>query len=114
MNFKYHQYKLGKVDYYTGEMHASLHEIILDEDLKKSENLYIKQIFQFLLTDNKQPEILKRHLERGLNIGNEKFTRLIAAPSYPLKKFEPGYFNSKEIELGLSGGDVCNYQPNLT
>lgn len=113
MNFKYYQYKLGEVDYSSGEMHASLHGIVLDDGLRHSKNPYLNQIFDFLLNNKKQPAVLRKHLERGINLGDENRTRLINAPDYPLKKFEPGYFNSKEIELGLSGGDVCDYKPNL-
>lgn len=113
MNFKYYQYKLGEIDCFSGEMHASLHEIILNDELRHSNTPYLNQIFEFLLNDKKQPVILRKHLERGINLGDENRTRLITAPDFPLKKFESGYFNSKEIELGLSGGDVCDYKPNL-
>ena len=113
MEFKYYQYKLGNVGYFAGEMHASLHEIILDDEFINSENPFLKQILSFLFNDTKQPRILRKHIERGINIGDENHTRLINAPEFPLKKFEAGYFNSKEIEKGLSGGDFSSYEPNL-
>lgn len=111
MNFKYYQYQLGQSKLEHGEMHASLHSISLKEDFLLNENPYAAQLQNFLC-EGAQPKILKKHLERGINQSDEIKTCLITAPDFPLKPFQPGYFNSSHIELGLSGGDIAWYQPN--
>ncbi|EGV43319.1 NADAR family protein [Bizionia argentinensis JUB59] len=92
-------------------MHASLHEIILDKDFTENENAFSKQLLDFLIEYKNSPKLLRKHLERGINSTNEKRTCFITAPDFPLKSFEPGYFNSKHLELGLSGGDISWYKP---
>lgn len=111
MNFKYYQHQIGQAKLCGGEMHASLHEIIFDENFKNNENEFIIQLKHFLLDTQKQPKILKKHLERGINFSNELRTCLVNYPDFPLKSFEPSYFNSKYLELGLSGGDIGWYKP---
>jgi conserved hypothetical protein, ribA/ribD-fused len=110
MDFKYYQYKLGTAELMGGEMHASLHEIVLDDIINS--NPFLEQVYK-CITGEKISAIIKKHILRGINIGDEKHTRLISAPDFPLKTFEPGYFNSSRIDLGLSGGDFDSYKPDL-
>lgn len=110
MELRYYQYRLGEAILIGGEMHASLHEIKLDNF--KNTNPFFNQIFN-CLTSEENSLIIRKHIERGINLSDKKHTRLIAAPDFPLKSFEPGYFTSKQIKLGLSGGDFCSYEPNL-
>ncbi|TDL99679.1 MAG: hypothetical protein C4K58_07035 [Flavobacteriaceae bacterium] len=91
-------------------MHACLHKFNFDKDL--CETYFGRQIFNCITTD-KYSKLISKHIQRGINIGDDKHTRLIAAPDFPIKSFEPGYFNTESIEFGLSGGDICTYQPNL-
>lgn len=109
MDFKYFQYKLGTAKLIGGEMHASLHEI----NLESHDNLkpFMKQIFDCLTKEN-FPSIIKKHIERGINIGDENHTRFINAPSLPIKSYEPNYFSSEKIDMGLSGGDFAIFPPN--
>jgi ribA/ribD-fused uncharacterized protein len=110
MEIKYYQYKLGTAKLVAGEMHASLHQFDFDKHL--IDTSFGRQIFDCLTTD-KYSKLISKHIQRGINIGDTKHTRLITAPDFPIKPFEPGYFNSERIELGLSGGDICTYQSNL-
>jgi ribA/ribD-fused uncharacterized protein len=110
MELKYYQYRLGTANLVGGEMHASLHQIDFDQHL--SSTTFGRQIID-CITSEKYSKLILKHLQRGINIGDNKHTTLIAAPDFPIKSFEPGYFNSKRIESGLSGGDICFYQPNL-
>jgi ribA/ribD-fused uncharacterized protein len=110
MKLKYYQYKLGTAYLVGGEMHASLHQFDFDKDI--SETVFGKQIIDCITTDNCS-KVISNHIKRGINIGDEKHTRIITAPDFPIKSFEPGYFNSKKIEFGLSGGDFYTYQPDL-
>lgn len=110
MELKYYQYRLGKAKLIAGEMHASLHQFEFDQNL--SDSPFVEQILKCITTDN-YSKVIQKHIQRGINIGDNKHTTLIAAPDFPVKPFEPGYFNTSRIELGLSGGDICFYQPNL-
>lgn len=110
MELKYHQYRIGTAKLIGGEMHASLHEIEFDDiDERKP---FIKQIYDCITTDSFS-SIVKKHIQRGINIGDEKHTRLIESPDFPIRTFEPGYFNLTSIEFGLSGGDICFDKPDL-
>jgi ribA/ribD-fused uncharacterized protein len=111
MNFRYYQYKIGTSELTHGEMHASLHEIVLDKDFSDNKNLFSKQLLDFILKNKNTPKLLQRHLERGINSSNKERTCFITAPDFPLKSFEPSYFNSKHLELALSGGDIWWYKP---
>lgn len=102
---------MGTSELTHGEMHASLHEIILDKYFTENKNAFSKQLLNFLTEYKNSPKLLRKHLERGINLTNEKRTCFITAPDFPLKSFEPGYFNSKHLELGLSGGDIWFYKP---
>jgi ribA/ribD-fused uncharacterized protein len=110
MEIKYYQYRLGSAKLIAGEMHASLHQFKFDKNV--SDTLFGKQIIDCITTD-KQPKLISKHIQRGINIGDSKHTRLVAAPDFPIKSFEPGYFNFEKIDLGLSGGDICTYDSNL-
>lgn len=112
MKFKFYHKDLGKAQLCGGEMHASLHEIVFNEDFKDCENEFMYQLKTFFSGSERQPEILKKHLERGINISNDKRTCLIDYPDFPIKSIEPGYFNQKVIEFGLSGGDLGWYKAN--
>ncbi|WP_250629693.1 NADAR family protein [Aureibaculum algae] len=112
MNFKYYQYRIGNGKLCGGEMHASLHEIILDENFDNCNYAFVNQLKDFLNNTKRQPIILNKHLERGINISNEERTCLIDYPDFPLKSVEAGYFNQKFVEFGLSGGDIGWYKPN--
>ncbi|MFD0991640.1 NADAR family protein [Tenacibaculum geojense] len=111
MNFKYYQYRIGDAKLCGGEMHASLHEIIFDKEFSDNENEFANQLKDFLQNSKRQPKILNRHLERGINSSDEERMCLIDYPDFPLKPFEPSYFNSKHLELGLSGGNIGWYKP---
>ena len=113
MNFKFYHNNIGKTRLESVEMHASLHEIIIETSVLSSENPYIKQLVDFLTQENEISPIIRKHFERGLNIGDEKQTRIIMAPDFPIKRIEPGYFNSKAIENGLFGGDFDIYKANI-
>jgi len=110
MEIKYYQYRIGTAKLIAGEMHASLHQFDFDKNL--NDTSFGRQIIDCITTD-KCSKLISKHIQRGINIGDHKHTRLIAAPDFPIKSFDPGYFNSERIELGLSGGDICTYQPNL-
>jgi ribA/ribD-fused uncharacterized protein len=110
MEIKYYQYRLGTAKSVAGEMHASLHQFEFDKHL--SDSTFGRQIID-CITSDKYSKLISKHIQRGINIGDNKHTRLIAAPDYPIKTFEPGYFNTERIEFGLSGGDICTYQPDL-
>lgn len=110
MEIKYYQYRLGPAKLVAGEMHASLHQFDFDESV--SDTSFGKQIIDCITTD-KLSKLISKHIRRGINIGDNKHTRLITAPDFPIKAFEPGYFNTEKIELGLSGGDFCDYQAHL-
>lgn len=110
MEIKYYQYRIGNAKLIAGEMHASLHQFDFDKHLRDTS--FGRQIIDCITTKNCS-KLISKHIQRGINIGNDKHTRLISAPDFPIKSFEPGYFNSERIELGLSGGDICSYQPNL-
>lgn len=110
MELKYYQYRLGTANFVGGEMHASLHQFEFDQQL--GEAIFGSQIID-CITSDKYSKLISKHIQRGINIGDNKHTTLIAAPDFPIKSFEPGYFNTKRIELGLSGGDICFYQPDL-
>jgi len=110
MEIKYYQYRIGTAKLIAGEMHASLHQVDFDKNLNYTS--FGRQIIICITTD-KCSKLISKHIQRGINIGDHKHTRLIAAPDFPIKSFEPGYFNSESIEFGLSGGDICTYQPNL-
>lgn len=110
MEIRYNQYRIGTAKLIAGEMHASLHQFNFDKNINDTE--FGKQIFD-CITTNKNSELISKHIQRGINLADDKHTRLIAAPDFPIKSFEPGYFNSERIEFGLSGGDICTYQPNL-
>lgn len=110
MEIKYYQYRLGSAEFVAGEMHACLHKFDFDKHL--NETYFGRQIINCLTTDE-YSKLISKHIQRGINIGDNKHTRLIAAPDFPIKPFEPGYFNSESIRFGLSGGDICMYQPNL-
>jgi len=110
MELKYYKYRLGTANLVGGEMHASLHQVVFDQHL--SSTSFGRQIID-CITSNKYSKLISKHIQRGINIGDNKHTTLIAAPDFPIKSFEPGYFNSKRIEFGLSGGDICFYQPDL-
>ncbi len=111
MNLNYYQYKIGNAELIGGEMHASLHEIILNKDFIENQSIFSKQLFDVLMETEKFPKLLRKHLERGINLTNEKSTCFITAPDLPLKPFEPNYFTSKKLDLGLSGGDIWWYKP---
>lgn len=110
MELRYYQYRLGTAKLIVDEMHASLHEIQFDDF--NTSNPFIEQIFNCVTSETYSP-IIKKHIQRGINIGDDKHTRLIAAPDFPIKEFEPSYYHSKKIDFGLSGGDVCFYKPDL-
>ncbi|MFC3809356.1 NADAR family protein [Lacihabitans lacunae] len=110
MELKYYQYRLGTAKFIAGEMHASLHQFDFDKQL--SDTIFGRQIIE-CITSDKYSKLISKHIQRGINIGDNKHTTLVAAPDFPIKSFEPGYFNPKRIELGLSGGDICFYQPDL-
>ncbi|MFL1897263.1 NADAR family protein [Aquimarina sp. 2-A2] len=112
MKFKYYQNTLGGAQLCGGEMHASLHEIVFDEEFLNCKNEFIEQLKIFINSTERQPEILKKHLGRGFNISNDERTCLIDYPDFPLKSVEKGYFNPKFVEFGLSGGDIGWYKPN--
>lgn len=112
MKFKYYQYTIGRANLCGGEMHASLHEIEFDDEFINCENQFVNQLKAFINGFEKQPEVLKKHLERGFNISNTERTCLVNYPDFPLKSFESGYFNQKFIEYGLSGGDIGWYKGN--
>lgn len=109
MELRYYQYKIGTAKLIGGEMHASLHEIQLDA-IEESKPFLI-QILDCITTEIFSP-IIKRYIQRGINIGDERQTVLIDAPSFPIRSFEPGYFNLTQIELGLCGGGLSSYQSN--
>lgn len=110
MELKYYQYKIGSAKLVGGEMHASLHEIELDKvDETKP---FLKQILD-CITREDFSTIIKRHIRRGINIGDEDQTVLIESPNFPIRSFEPGYFNLNQIDSGLSGGGIRFYQPNF-
>jgi ribA/ribD-fused uncharacterized protein len=110
MEFKYYQYRLGTAKLTGGEMHASLHELEFDKDL--SLTVFGRQIIDSITSDNNS-KLISKHIRRGINIGDNKHTTLIFAPDFPIKSFEPGYFNTNRIEFGLSGGDISHYEPDL-
>lgn len=110
MEIKYYQYRLGTSKLVAGEMHACLHQFDFDKHI--IDTSFGRQIID-CITTNKYSKLISKHIQRGINIGDDKHTRLISAPDFPIKSFEPGYFNSERIEFGLSGGDICTYQPNL-
>jgi ribA/ribD-fused uncharacterized protein len=110
MEIKYNQYRLGTAKFVTGEMHACLHQFEFDKHLTNSS--FGRQIID-CITSDKYPKLITKHIQRGINISDNKHTRLIAALDYPIKPFEPGYFNVERIEFGLSGGDICTYEPDL-
>jgi len=112
MNFKYYHNIIGKGQLCHGEMHASLHEILFNEHFSKSKKEFILQLKNFLNSGDKQPEILRKHFERGINLSDENRTCLINYPDFPLKSIEPGYFNQNYVEFGLSGGDIGWYKAN--
>lgn len=110
MEIKYYQYRLGTAKLIAGEMHASLHQFDFDRQI--SDTIFGRQVID-CITSDKYSKLLSKHIQRGINIGDDKHTTLIAAPDFPIKSFQPGYFNSKSIEFGLSGGDICYFQPDL-
>lgn len=110
MEIRYYQYRLGTAKLIAGEMHACLHQLDFNKNVNNTS--FGKQIIECITTDN-YSKLISKHIQRGINIGDNKHTRLISAPDFPIKSFEPGYFNSEKIELGLSGGDICTYQPDL-
>ncbi|SDD41684.1 NADAR family protein [Williamwhitmania taraxaci] len=110
MELKYYHYRLGTAKLVGGEMHASLHQFDFEQHMIDA--CFGRQIID-CITSDKYPKLISKHIQRGINMGDDKHTRLITAPDFPIKTFEPGYFNSKKIELGLSGGDICFYQPDL-
>jgi len=111
MRLRYYQYDLGDAKLEGGEMHASLHSVEFHKLLK--EQPFIKQVFQYLTEDNPPSDLIKKHILRGINFGDKEHTRIIMASDFPLKKFEPGYYNQKEIEFGLSGGDFFRFNPDF-
>jgi ribA/ribD-fused uncharacterized protein len=110
MEIKYYQYRLGTATFIAGEMHACLYQFDFDKHI--NDTPFGKQIID-CITYGKFSKLISKHIQRGINIGDDKHTILIEAPDYPIKSFEPGYFNSERIEFGLSGGDFCTYQSNL-
>lgn len=112
MKLRYYQYTIGEAQLCGGEMHASLHEIMFDKDFLNCDNAFVNQLKEFLNKGDGQNRILKKHLKRGFNLSNENRTCLIDYPDFPLKSFEPGYFNQKHVEFGLSGGDIVWYKSN--
>lgn len=110
MDFKYYQYKLGTAELAFGEMHSSLHSIDLKEDFLECKGKYIKQIQSFLIGDKPIHRIIKKHLERGINLSDSESTILIDYPEFPFQEFEPGYTNSKFIKYGLVGSEIGYYK----
>lgn len=113
MDFKYYQYKLGKVSLAFSEMHASLHDIDLNEDFLKCEGEFIKQIKTILLGKENVHRIIQKHIERGLNNSDDDCTMLIDYIELPFQEFEPGYTNSKYIKYGLVGSEIGYYKPDM-
>lgn len=113
MNFNFYQYRLGKAELEFGEMHASVYDIKLDSEFRENKLPFVALLKMFLLKEFKEPSILRNHLQRGFNLQNNKRTILVNYPNFPLKKIEKGNLISKDIELGLKGGDIGFYKPNV-
>ncbi len=113
MDFNYYQYKLGNAEIISAEMHASLLEIIIEENILNSENPFLQELVNFLTSDNTISPIISKHFERGLNFKKERETLILNASDFPIKRFEPSYFNDKIVKKGLSGGDLDVYKSNI-
>jgi ribA/ribD-fused uncharacterized protein len=109
MDLHFYQYKIGQGELQHAEMHSSLTEVFFVENFKQSVSPFVEQIRTVLTQQDTNP-ILKNNILRGLHLRDEKYTRIIDYPSLPLQFVEKGYFNSKDIELGLSGSEIADYE----
>ena len=113
MKFNYYQYELGSAGLTFAEIHASLHEIKLNNCFLENRNEFVLQLKEFLTKDMKLSNILKKHLTRGMNLPDVDQIRLVDNPEFPLKNYEPGYYNPNFIEYALIGSEIGLYKPNI-
>lgn len=113
LEFRFYHHRLGSIGYFNGEMHASIYEIHFDDEIKKSNNPFILQLMNSLIGEDNQSDHVQNHIKRGINIGNDDHTRIIASPNYPVTSYQPGYLISKLIRHGISGGDTSLFEPNI-
>src|SRR6185437_349217 len=75
----------------------------------QSDNQFVKQIRKVLTTEDINP-ILRKNILRGIHFRDEKYTRIVDYLNLPLRFIAKGYFNSKDIELGINGSEISEFE----
>lgn len=109
MDLHYYQYKIGTGVLQHFEMHASLTEVSFDSEFQNDNGYFVRQI-KNVLTETDINPILRKNIIRGIHLRDRKYSRIIDYITLPLKFIEKGYFNTNDVELGLIGSEITDWE----
>ncbi|MBC6993400.1 NADAR family protein [Neolewinella lacunae] len=111
MELKYYQYRLGTAQRLPSERHPNRYAIALDAPGADA-SPFVEQILRCITSDQLSP-IIRKHIYRGLQLGDADSSRWVAVAELPLRKFEAQNDGSRSQALDLSAEEAAKYPPNF-